>query len=56
MFYFAQLTKIESLTETAFKNHFSESEFKFGKNFLAFQTVQLYATSLIKSEAKRLSV
>lgn len=49
----AQLTQLETLTETAFKNHFSESEFKFGKNFLAFQTVQLYATSLIKSEAEK---
>jgi RecB family exonuclease len=42
--------KIEALTETAFRNEYKESEFMFGKNYLAFHTIKIYAENLIKAD------
>jgi len=43
--------QIKEFTRTAFKNRFTESDFEYGKNYLAFETVQLYATRLLNRDA-----
>lgn len=44
------LPKIDQLTQNGFKEQYSESEFKQGKNYLAYHTIKIYAENLIKSD------
>jgi hypothetical protein len=46
-----QNKKIDEYTNQAFKKRFTASDFEFGKNYLAFKTVQLYATRLLTKDA-----
>jgi RecB family exonuclease/predicted DNA-binding protein YlxM (UPF0122 family) len=42
--------QIEGLTEAAFREQYTESEFMYGKNYLAFHTIKLYAENLVKAD------
>jgi RecB family exonuclease len=42
--------QIEGLTEKAFREQYAESEFMYGKNYLAFHTIKLYAENLVKAD------
>ncbi|MDP2387857.1 MAG: PD-(D/E)XK nuclease family protein [Bacteroidota bacterium] len=46
------LPKIEELTQSGFKEQYSESEFKQGKNYLAYHTIKIYAENLIRADAE----